>query len=178
MDPLSAVRDLYAHNAWANARTLAACQNLDAQQLDERAPGTYGTIEDTIRHMVGVEDAYIHMLRDQPLSDMGATDAYYAQDLAWFTQRSARLAREYADLVSSIGADALVSPLRVPWFDFALTKHDGLIQVLTHSGQHRAQILSVLGERGIDVPNLDYVAFVEERAAQPAPGDGSPPETL
>ena len=52
-------------------------------------------------------------------------------------------------------------PLSVPWFDFALTKHDGLLQVVTHSTQHRAQVCSVLGQHGVEVPNLDYVFLVE-----------------
>lgn len=167
MEPPRALRDLYAHNAWANARTLAACHSLNREQLEAGAPGTYGTIVDTIRHMVGVEDAYLYMLHDQSPERMGPPDIYFGQDADWFIQRSAELARGYADLVATLNPDTLDQPLRVPWFDFPLTKHDGLLQILTHSGQHRAQILSVLGERGLDVPNLDYVAFVEERSASP-----------
>jgi uncharacterized damage-inducible protein DinB len=163
MNQMRSLRDLYAHNAWANARTLAACCDLNRTQLEERAPGTFGTIADTIRHLVGVEDAYLRMLRDEPLEHRGSSDVYYAQDMAWFIQRSAQLSQEYGDLVARIGPDVLDQPLHVPWFDFALTKHDGLLQVLTHSAQHRAQILSVLGERGIEVPNLDYVLFVREQ---------------
>jgi uncharacterized damage-inducible protein DinB len=165
MDQLGTLRDQYAHNAWANARTLAACQALDQAQLEERAPGTYGTIQDTIRHMVGVEDAYFHMLRDEAPPSQGAPEAYFAQGVAWFIRRSAELAREYAELVANIGPDGLEQPLDVPWFDFALTKHDGLVQVISHSAQHRAQILSVLGERGFEVPGLDFVEFIEERSA-------------
>jgi uncharacterized damage-inducible protein DinB len=37
--------------------------------------------------------------------------------------------------------------------------------VISHSAQHRAQILSVLGERGFEVPGLDFVEFIEERSA-------------
>jgi hypothetical protein len=56
--------------------------------------------------------------------------------------------------------------LHVPWFDFVLTKRDGLLQVLSHSAQHRAQVFSALGERGVDVPGLDYVEYIEKGRAQ------------
>jgi hypothetical protein len=49
-----------------------------------------------------------------------------------------------------------------------LTKHDGLLQVLSHSAQHRAQVFSVLGQRGIDVPDLDYVLFVKSTRSRGA----------
>jgi uncharacterized damage-inducible protein DinB len=45
---------------------------------------------------------------------------------------------------------------------------EGLIQVLTHSAQHRAQVLSTLGERGRQVPDMDYVVMrLETPAGQP-----------
>jgi uncharacterized damage-inducible protein DinB len=43
-----------------------------------------------------------------------------------------------------------------------MTVHDGLIQVVGHSAQHRAQVLSVLGQHGVEVPDLDYVLMLRE----------------
>ena len=90
----------------------------------------------------------------------GDREAYFAQDLSWFAGRSAWVGDEYQELLKNANEDFLTASLPVPWFDFALTKHDGLLQVLSHSAQHRAQVFSVLGERGIKVPDLDYVMFV------------------
>ncbi len=112
------LRDLYAYNAWANVRVFAACRDADGAQLAAAAPGTFGSIHETLTHMVGVENA---------------AESFYDE------------------------------PLHVPWFDFPLTRHDGFLQVVSHSAQHRAQVFSVLGERRQQVPDLDYVLFVQSQ---------------
>jgi len=152
--------DMFAYNTWANAQVFATCGAVDQTWLDAQAPGTYGTISETLMHMIQVESVYAIMLRDEPLPTREAQDALLAHDLAWYADTAARLGGVYAELASAHDA-YYAEPLHVPWFDFALTKHDGLLQVLSHSAQHRAQVFSVLGQHGIDVPNLDYVFFVE-----------------
>ena len=153
--------DLYAYNAWGNAQVFGVCRGLDRSQLERDAPGTVGTIEDTLKHMVGVEDAYLQMLRGDPLWGGGQREEYARHDLAWFEERTERLGEEYQALLAGAGEAFYGDELKVPWFDFRLTKHDGLLQVLNHSAQHRAQIFSVLGQRGLEVPSLDYVRFVQ-----------------
>ncbi|HKB47184.1 MAG TPA: DinB family protein [Ktedonobacterales bacterium] len=158
------LRDLYAYNAWANVRVFAACRDADGAQLAAAAPGTFGSIHETLTHMVGVENAYLHMLRGEtPAAAMGPREEYYAHDLAWFAERSARLGEQYQELLASAAESFYDEPLHVPWFDFPLTRHDGLLQVLSHSAQHRAQVFSVLGERRQQVPDLDYVLFVQSQ---------------
>jgi uncharacterized damage-inducible protein DinB len=54
-------------------------------------------------------------------------------------------------------------------FDIAVTApvtaRDGLLQVLTHSSQHRSQVLSWLSMQGISTPDLDYVLMLGEQRA-------------
>lgn len=153
--------DLYVYNAWANAQVFDICRGLDQARLDEQAPGTYGTLTETLKHMAQVEIVYAQMLQDKPLPTGEARDEFLAHDLAWFAEITARFGQQYTALVANADDAFYDEPLHVPWFDFALTKHDGLLQVLSHSAQHRAQIFSVLGQRGIEVPDLDYVVYVE-----------------
>lgn len=163
------LHDLYAYNAWANARVFAICREVDEARLEEEAPGTFGSITETLKHMVGVEAVYAQMLRDQPLGDKGEREEFFTHDLAWFGELAERLGQSYLALLAGASDGFYDEPLRVPWFDFALNKHDGLLQVLSHSAQHRAQVFSVLGQRGIAVPDLDYVLFVESKL----PKDGT-----
>jgi uncharacterized damage-inducible protein DinB len=155
--------DLFAYNAWANAQVFAICRDLDQARLDENAPGTYGTLTETLKHLVQVETNYAHMLQEQPLPTAEARDAFFAHDVPWFAEAAAQAGRVYAKLVADASDAWYDEPLHVPWFDFALTKQDGLLQVLSHSAQHRAQVCSALGQRGVVVPDLDYVDFVESR---------------
>ena len=89
-------------------------------------------------------------------------ETYYRHDLPWFGRRAPELGEGYRALLSERDEVWLETTLHVPWFDFEMTMRDGLLQVLTHSEQHRAQVLSVLGARGLETPEIDYVSMVEE----------------
>jgi uncharacterized damage-inducible protein DinB len=157
--------DLYRYNNWANARVFGACSALDAALLRQEAPGTHGTIEETLKHMVGVEDVYMTMIQGLPIDQGGTQEVYFAHDLAWFAERATQVGAGYLTLLADHGDALLERALAVPWFDFALTAADGLMQVLSHSAQHRAQVLSTLGAQGLEVPNIDYVFMVGSAGA-------------
>ena len=165
------IRRLYHHNAWANARVFEVCLGLPAALLDEEARGTSGTIARTLKHLVAVEDVYLAMLRAGGPEAVGSMEEYLAHDVAWFAGRSAELGEAYLAWLAACDRPALERDLQIPWFDFPVTGEEGLLQVLSHSSQHRAQVLSVLGARGISVPELDYVLMLaEERSRRPTPG--------
>jgi uncharacterized damage-inducible protein DinB len=167
MSELRTLRDVFAHGAWANAKVFQICAETDPAQIEAGATGTIGTIGETLKHLVLVEDVYARMLRGERPETVGPRDVYLAHDLAWFAQRAARLGEEYAQLLVNPAAGFFDEPLDVPWFDFTLSKHDGLLQVQAHSAQHRAQVLSTLGDRGVSVPDVDFVDFVDETRRQP-----------
>jgi uncharacterized damage-inducible protein DinB len=145
--------NLYTYNAWANAKVFALCRDVDQAQLDELAPGTHGTLTETLKHLTQVEAIYYAlMLRDQPPTSQELRDQLSVRDVMWFADQVTLVGRQYRELLAN-ASDA--------FFDEPPTKHDGLLQVLSHSAQYRAQVFSVLGQHGIDVPNLDYVLFVK-----------------
>jgi uncharacterized damage-inducible protein DinB len=153
---------LFEYNTWANLRVFEFCRMLDAETLRRDAPGTAGTGEGTLKHLVQVEDVYLLMLHDiDPSPTARAREEMIAQSLPWFANRAAELGEAYRELLSRADEHFLGAELRVPWFDFALTKHDGVLQVVHHSAQHRAQALSALGGWGVEGPDVDYVDFVE-----------------
>jgi uncharacterized damage-inducible protein DinB len=156
---------LFRYNAWANNRVFEVVSQLDAATLGQDAQGTVGSIGETLKHMVGVEEVYLAMLRGSRPDSAGSREAYFAHDLSWFAQRSAELGGRYVELVREMDEVAARRPLSVPWLDVPLTAQDGLVQVLTHSAHHRAQVFSTLGERGQRVPDLDYVLMLQEAKA-------------
>src|SRR2546425_7384402 len=58
--------DLYKHNLWANLKLMDTCAALNDEQLDADAPGTYGSVRNTLLHMVAAERRYVSMLTGQP----------------------------------------------------------------------------------------------------------------
>lgn len=60
MEP--ALSDLFRHNRWANLELLKVCKDLNDEQLDATVAGTYGTIRQTLLHIVGAEERYVARL--------------------------------------------------------------------------------------------------------------------
>ncbi len=51
--------DAFAHHVWATLRLLDVCQELGPEQLETAVPGTYGSILDTMRHLVAADSSYL-----------------------------------------------------------------------------------------------------------------------
>jgi uncharacterized damage-inducible protein DinB len=60
--PESTLLELIRYNNWANAQVLAACQELAPDQLAAAAPGAYGTIRETLGHIIRAEADYVGRL--------------------------------------------------------------------------------------------------------------------
>jgi uncharacterized damage-inducible protein DinB len=90
-------------------------------------------------------------------------ETFHAHDLGWFREHVQDLGRGFIGLLESASAETLRRDLRVPWFNFELTVRDGLLQVLSHSAQHRSQVLSWLSASGVSTPDLDYVLMLREK---------------
>lgn len=54
-DPLATI---FRHNLWANLRLIDCCAALTSEQLNATLAGTFGTIRDTLEHIVTSEQSY------------------------------------------------------------------------------------------------------------------------
>ncbi len=50
--------ELVRHKTWANLLLLESCERLTPEELNASAPGTYGTIHETLRHLVDSDESY------------------------------------------------------------------------------------------------------------------------
>jgi hypothetical protein len=62
-DAFALLADAFGHHIWATIRVLDACAALDDAQLATTVPGTYGSIIDTLRHLVGGDVFYLDVMR-------------------------------------------------------------------------------------------------------------------
>ena len=60
----SLLSDAFGHHVWATLRLLDACAELSQKELSTPAPGTYGSIIDTFRHLVGADAGYLFSLTE------------------------------------------------------------------------------------------------------------------
>jgi uncharacterized damage-inducible protein DinB len=143
---------LIRYNNWANAEILAACQNLTEEQLDSTVPGVYGTIRDTLLHILWAEADYVGRLTgDRPYPSFRRGEKPSLASLSAF---AAPVASALLDAIQRVPPDHIVHE-----------EEDGntmdykaqllFIQVINHGVEHRTNITTILSGLGLPTPEVD-----------------------
>ncbi len=154
--------DAFRHHIWATERLIDACAALTPEQLREPAAGTYGSIIETLRHMVGSDGWYLTFFRtwENPLREDGPGGlpelraANTANGVAWM-EVLAGITDPDADLVEE-GEDE-----KGQKWKFHAPAAFRLAQVIHHGTDHRSQICTALTGLGIDPPLIDVWDYGE-----------------
>ncbi len=74
------MEDAFAHHVWATLRLVDTCLALSPQQLETTVPGTYGSILDTLRHLIG-SDAWDLFVATRDRASLIDEDDMHLSDL-------------------------------------------------------------------------------------------------
>jgi uncharacterized damage-inducible protein DinB len=155
----SVLADAFAHHAWANLRLIDACRDLGPEQLATTVPGTYGSILETIRHVVGGDAGYLSLLTQGDVSSIDEE----AMGLEELRSASIRHREAWASLVDSdFDPDAVVVRHRDDGTDSHAPMGIRLAQALHHGTDHRSQICTALTTIGVEPPEIDVWAFASQ----------------
>lgn len=154
--PSPLLADAFGHHIWATIRVLDACAALDDAQLATTVPGTYGSILDTLRHLVGGDVFYLDILRgrepepfDEEGSDIPTLRAVMeAHDPAW--QRL---------VAGDIDPTTVVIEHEDSGYETHAPLGIRLAQALHHGTDHRSQVCTALTTLGIEPPPIDVWDF-------------------
>ncbi len=145
------------YDNWATEKVATFCATLSAEQRGLTTPGTMGTVEATLIHLVAAKERYASALRGTPPPD-DAVHETTATDLRQVSRRAKALAEwfsEYAKgdialdrIIERRGADGATQQLPIGIL---------IAQFLHHGNEHRAQLGSIFGASGIEPPQ--YSAF-------------------
>ena len=155
--PETTLIELIRYNNWANTQVLAACQKLAADQLDAAAPGTYGTIRDTLWHIIQAEADYVgRMTGDRP-----------QPSFKWENQPALADLSAFADQVAGALLDATQ---HIPPTYIVHEEEDGntldyqarllFIQAINHGVEHRTNITTILSGLGLPTPEVDGWSYL------------------
>jgi uncharacterized damage-inducible protein DinB len=163
--------ELYRHKTWATLRLIEYCQKLDDEHLDATIPGTFGSIRQTLRHLVSADEGYFSLLTRKRLSEPLPDGLVKLGDLP----RGPVPLDELAKRIRALGPrwELLAQDADVAHRECTTT--DGwrvpgsvpMAQAIHHADDHRSHILSILGARGLDVPepnSLDVWGYAEAMA--------------
>jgi uncharacterized damage-inducible protein DinB len=148
--------ELYRHKTWATPRLIAHCQGLADDHLDTAIPGTYGTIRDTLRHLVDSEEGYFARLTGERLAEPLPEGGLVS--LGELADRIRRLGPRWELLAQDAEIAGREVPLGDGWRTIGAVP---MAQAIHHADDHRSQVLSILGTRGLEVPDLDVWSYAE-----------------
>lgn len=167
MNPTDTLTTLFGHNRWANERLIDLCARLSDEQLDATLLGTLGSIRDTLQHIVSAERSYLSRISTgRPYRrPADAPPLTLAEMLEWTRASGAGLI-EWAPQVQP--GDVV----EIDWDGVLrdVPKAILLTQAINHATEHRAQVMTILTQLGIEPPELDSWAYFDATAA-PASND-------
>ncbi|WP_169239090.1 DinB family protein [Candidatus Roseilinea sp. NK_OTU-006] len=144
--------ELIRYNNWANTQIIAVCQRLDAGQLDATAPGTYGSIYDTLGHMIRAEADYIGRITGRrPQPPFRWEDKPSIDDIAAFAEQ---VAAALLYVVQHVSPTQMVREEEGSRFIEYQARHL-FIQVINHGIEHRTNITTILAGLGVATPEVD-----------------------
>jgi len=161
--------DAFTHHVWATVRLIDACLALTPDQLATTVPGTYGSIIDTMRHLVGADASYLFVMSGgrSPVIDEETMDlpelrtAMEDHGSAWSSV-----------LAGDLDPDTVVVRHRDDGSEGHAPLGIRLAQVVHHGTDHRSQICTALTTIGVEPPAIDVwdLAEAQGRLAEvPAP---------
>ncbi len=151
--------DAFAHHIWATQRLIDACLGLEPGQLDTNVPGTYGSIIDTMRHLVGADCGYLYTLTDGRRPEVEEDQL----DLAQLRAEIDRNGPEWGAFLGQAGdPDQDVVRHRDDGTDSHAPLGIRLAQVVHHGTDHRSQICTALTSLGIEPPEIDAWDFADQ----------------
>ncbi len=147
--------DAFGHHNWATLRLIDACMALTAEQLATPVSGTFGSIIETLRHLVGADRSYLELLSDGKVTEIDEDEERVLDPIAL------RLAMEAN---GPVWAQVLLGDLD-PDLDVVERGDDGsefhaplgirLAQAIHHGTDHRSQVCTALTNLGITPPEID-----------------------
>jgi uncharacterized damage-inducible protein DinB len=153
--PPSVLVDAFGHHVWATIRVLDACVALDDEQLATSVSGTFGSIIDTLRHVVDGDVFYLDVLRggkpepfDKDGSDIATLRAVMDAHGPVWERLIAGDADPTTDVVEYEELGETHAPLGIR-----------LAQALYHGTDHRSQICTALTTLGIEPPAIEVWDF-------------------
>ena len=158
MDAAS-LRKLYDHHAWALDRLLARALNVTAEEAAKQW-GTTGSLVDIFDHIVTAESLWLgRWLGRRRARWAGAGSVVEVQE------RWRALQAETRAFLAGLEAAHLDRgiPRRDPSRSWPLAA--GIMHVLLHGAQHRAEAAELLSQAGYSPGELDYLDFLGEHEA-------------
>ena len=150
--------EFFQFNLWTNLRLLDVCEGLSEAQLDTTMGGTFGSVRDTLQHMLTSEEGYTRRLtgRDPKPALTDLTNFPGFDELRQRATGSGEALIAYAERVEEV---ELRQVLHLDEGTYDAPTIIVVMQAVQHGIAHRSQVATLLTQQGIEPPDLDTWAY-------------------
>lgn len=155
--------DAFRHNAWATIELINFCKRLSDEELNASiSTGTFGSIKDTLRHLVNSQGNYWFLVSGE----------WIFHKWGWFegenpsldvleerTKDSEAFWEEF--LARGVDSDDTIHHRGPERTEYETKLGVVLAQALNHGNHHRAEITVMLAQLGNEAPDLSGYSYGE-----------------
>jgi uncharacterized damage-inducible protein DinB len=156
-----AFRHFYNYHFSENHIVWKHVASLSYKQFTQPVDYSHGSVRDQILHLIDAEQIWFCELRDvQPFEPPPAADADDRDAIRAYWDNVEHNIRAY---LAGLQDDMLFTkPIKEPDEDRDLLVWQVLLHVANHATDHRAQLLRVLHDLGVETKSQDYIFYVYE----------------
>jgi len=152
----------FEYNAWATVTLLDFCAALSTEQLNSTTVGGYGTIYETLGHLVVAEVDYVSRVTGKLPANPPPTDRFAGFDVLRDAVQWANA--EMLKLALAACNDTMVVEV-FPEETVRYKLADLLVQAPSHAMEHRTQVASIITALGLEPPDTSTWAWIDARGA-------------
>lgn len=163
MNPTDTTTTIFQHNLWANLRLLESCAELTDEQLSATLSGAFGTIHDTLQHIVTAERSYFSRISTgQPIRRPADAPPMTISEMIEMARASGQGLVEWAPKVQA------GETVQIDWDgeSLAVPKTIILTQAINHATEHRAQVSAIMTQLGIEPPDMQAWEYFDQQRKQ------------
>lgn len=152
------------YNQWANSRIYNASSNLADAQLKQDRQAFFGSIHNTMNHILLADLIYRERLEKKPTTytrldeilydDFAELEQAHRPNDQWYVEYCAGVSSEMLDDTLSFTPVGLDNDEK-----FSLPLRTCLTNLFQHQIHHRGQVHNMLSQTGIEAPPVDVVLF-------------------
>lgn len=155
-----AFRHFYNYHFAENRKVLEHVASLTFEQFTQKVDYSRGSVREQVVHLFDAEEMWFGELRgvepSEPLPDTVDVDDRDA--IRAFLDKAEKNSRAY---LAELQDDMLFSkPIKEPEEDKDLIVWQVLLHVTNHATDHRAQLLRVLHDLGVETKSQDYIFYI------------------
>jgi uncharacterized damage-inducible protein DinB len=147
--------DFFKYNLWANLLLLDACARLSDTQLDATMIGTFGSVRETLIHLLSADEGYArHVTGKIPSPTLKEFTTFPGFDEL---QRRAKMSGQL--LIEAAEQKDLDRILSLDGGTYECPAMIVMMEAIQHAIDHRSQVATLLSQQHIELPGLDAWSY-------------------